>query len=35
MNRLEHHVMQRDGELEILRKGLADLRVLARRRLEG
>ncbi|MGC9311253.1 MAG: DNA adenine methylase [Sediminispirochaetaceae bacterium] len=35
MERLEHHVMQRDGDLNILRKGLADLRVLARRRLEG
>jgi len=35
MTRLEEYVEQRNGELEILRKGLADLRVLARRRLEG
>lgn len=35
MARLENYVEQRDGELGILRKGLADLKELARRRLEG
>ncbi len=35
MARLEEYIEQRDGELEILRKGLKDLRVLARRRMEG